>query len=326
MIRYIARRLANMVVVLLAVTLFTFSLLHITPGNPASLMVGELATPADVEREAALLGLDRPIPEQYGRYVANLAQGDFGNSIVYTTPVRQLIVQRLPATLELTLFASLLTVLVSIPVGVMMAMRPRTVADFGGAIFTLLGVSIPSFWLGIVLILLVAVQLHWLPTSGRGPALVDSLGALMRGNPTMFGAALRSLALPTVTLAAFELAFMTRLTRSSVLDQMGHVYVRAARARGLPNSLVMTKHVLRNALMPIITVLGLEIGGLVGGAVVVETVFGWPGIGQLVFQSISRRDYPLAQGAIVFISAFIVSLTLLVDLAYLYLDPRVRLA
>lgn len=311
---------------MLAVTLFTFSLLHLAPGNPAAFMVGELGTAEDLARMTQQLGLDRPLPEQYFVYVSRLLQGDFGTSILYGSPVLHLIAQRLPATLELTLFATLLTVTIGIPFGVVMAVRPRTLTDHAGALVTLFGVSIPSFWLGIVLILIVAVELGLTPTSGRGPALTEGIAGVFSGKPQRLGDALRYLVLPTMTLSAFQLAFITRLTRSSVLEELGQVYVRAARARGLPQSLVMAKHVVRNALMPIVTVLGLEIGALVGGAVVVETVFGWPGVGQLIFQSISRRDYPLTQGAIVSVSAFIVTLTLLVDLAYLYLDPRVRLA
>jgi peptide/nickel transport system permease protein len=326
MTRYIARRLGNALLVMLAVTLLTFSLLHLSPGDPAALMAGEFATTQDITRMSEKLGLDKPLPQQYAIYVLNLVQGDFGKSIVYGTPALPLIQQRLPATLELTLLATLLTLAIAIPFGVIMAVKPRGLADYVGALVTLFGVSIPSFWLGIVLILIVSVDLRLLPTSGRGTPLVDGLVGLVSGHPDRFASSLRYLVLPTVTLSAFQLAFIARLTRSSVLEELGRTFVRAARARGLPNSLVMTKHVLRNALMPIVTVLGIEIGGLVGGAVIVETVFGWPGVGQLVFQSISRRDYPLAQGAIVMISGFVVALTLLVDLAYLRLDPRVRLS
>ncbi len=326
MTRYIARRLGNALLVMLAVTLLTFSLLHLSPGDPAALMAGEFATAQDITRMSEKLGLDKPLPQQYAIYVLNLVQGDFGKSIVYGTPALPLIQQRLPATLELTLLATLLTLAIAIPFGVIMAVKPRGLADYVGALVTLFGVSIPSFWLGIVLILIVSVDLRLLPTSGRGTPLVDGLVGLVSGHPDRLASSLRYLVLPTVTLSAFQLAFIARLTRSSVLEELGRTFVRAARARGLPNSLVMTKHVLRNALMPIVTVLGIEIGGLVGGAVIVETVFGWPGVGQLVFQSISRRDYPLAQGAIVMISGFVVALTLLVDLAYLRLDPRVRLS
>jgi peptide/nickel transport system permease protein len=321
--RYLTRRIANALLVMLAVTLFTFTLLHLAPGNPAALMAGEFATADDIARVTERLGLDKPLPQQYFIYVTDLVRGDFGKSILYGTPALALIQQRLPATLELTLLATLLTLVIAVPFGVIMAVKPRALADYAGALVTLFGVSIPSFWLGIVLILIVSVELRWLPTSGRGTPLLD---AVLSGHPDRLVAALRYLALPTITLSAFQLAFIARLTRSSVLEELGQTYVRAARARGLPNSLVMVKHVLRNALMPIITVLGIEIGGLVGGAVIVETVFGWPGVGQLVFQSISRRDYPLAQGAIVMISGFVVVLSLLVDLAYLRLDPRVRLA
>lgn len=326
MLRYLVRRVGNALLVMLAVTLFTFALLHLAPGNPAALMAGEFATADDIARMSEQLGLDKPLPQQYFVYVTSLVRGDFGKSIVFGTPALPLIVQRLPATLELTLLAVLLTLAIAIPFGVVMAVKPRALADYVGALVTLFGVSIPSFWLGIVLILIVAVDLRWLPTSGRGMPLVDAIGAAFSGRPDQVVTTLRYLALPTITLSAFQLAFIARLTRSSVLEELGQTYVRAARARGLPNSLVMLKHVLRNALMPIITVLGIEIAALVGGAVIVETVFGWPGVGQLVFQSISRRDYPLAQGAIVIISSFVVTLSLLVDLAYLRLDPRVRLA
>ncbi len=326
MARYIARRTGNALLVLLAVTLFTFALLHFAPGDPAAFIAGETATQADIARIRDQLGLSEPLPQQYLRYLGRLSVGDFGTSIVYSQPALGLITERLPATLELTLMATLLTVIVAVPAGVLMAVRQGSAVDTAGALVTLFGVSVPSFWLGIMLILLVSVGLGWLPTSGRGPSLVDGLLGLLTGQPALLADSLRHLILPTITLAAFQFAFVARISRSSVVDELGQIYVRAARARGLPRSLVMTKHVLRNALMPIVTVLGLEIGALVGGAVVVETVFGWPGVGQLVFQSISRRDFPLAQGSIILISIFVVTLTLLVDLTYLYLDPRVRLA
>lgn len=319
--------MGNALLVMLAVTLFTFSLLHLAPGTPAFLLIDpETASKEDLVVATQALGLDRPLPEQYFIYMQNLLRGNLGNSVLYQTPALPVVAQRLPATLELTILATLVTVSIAIPFGIVMAIRPRSLADYLGAVFTFVGVSMPSFWLGIVLILVVSVDLGWLPTSGRGPALIDGLRGLFTGHPDALWSGLRHLVLPVTTLSFLELAFISRLTRSGVLEELGQMYVRAARARGLPWSLVMLKHVLRNALMPIVTVTGLEIGGLVGGAVIIETVFAWPGVGQLMFQSISRRDYPLAQSAIVMISSFIVVLTLIVDLIYLRLDPRVRLA
>jgi ABC-type dipeptide/oligopeptide/nickel transport system permease component len=324
--RYLVRRVSNALVVMLAVTLFTFSLLHLAPGSPVSLLVDETATREEIAAVERRLGLDQPLPVQYMNYVSRILRGDLGDSIVYRKPGFSLVLERLPATLELALFATLVTILVGIPFGVLMALRPRTLSDTVGSFVTLFGVSTPGFWLGLMFILLFAVELGWLPTSGRGPAFGTAVGATFGGHPEQLATTLKHLALPGITLAASNLAFIARLTRSSVLEELSQLYVRAARARGLPWPLVTVKHVLRNALMPTITVLGLEIAGIVGGAVIIETVYGWPGVGQLVFQSIGRRDYPLAQGAILMISSFVVTMTLLVDLAYLYLDPRVRLA
>jgi peptide/nickel transport system permease protein len=324
--RYLVRRVSNALVVMLAVTLFTFTLLHLAPGSPVFMLVDETATQEQIQAVEHALGFDQPLPVQYYNYVTRILRGDLGNSIVFRRSAFGVVLERLPATLELALFATLITILVGIPFGVLMALRPRTFSDTIGSFVTLFGVSTPGFWLGLMFILLFAVELGWLPTSGRGPALTASIGAAFTGHPEQLVDALKHLALPGLTLSASNLAFIARLTRSSVLEELGQLYVRAARARGLPSSLVTLKHVLRNALMPTVTVLGLEVAGIVGGAVIIETVYGWPGVGQLVFQSIGRRDYPLAQGAIFMISSFVVTLTLLVDLAYLYLDPRVRLA
>lgn len=323
--RYLLRRAGNMVLVLLGLTLLVFALLRLAPGNPVDTLLGEDATPelrAEMERK---LGMDRSLPVQYLRYVGNFLQGDFGRSIRFSQPALSLVLERFPATLELALSAALLVVTFSIPIGVLVALRRQTWLDYLGTVSTLLGVSMPGFWLGMMLILIFAVHLGWMASSGRGAPLPVSLGALLfQADPAPLIGTLRALGMPAVTLAAFGMAFLTRLTRGNVLEELSRSYVRAALARGLPFSLVVAKHALRNALMPVVTVLGLELGTLVGGAIIIETLYAWPGIGQLIFQAVSARDYPLAQTGILFVGSLVVCFTLAVDIAYSWLDPRIR--
>jgi ABC-type dipeptide/oligopeptide/nickel transport system permease component len=321
---YILRRLGNIVVVLLGLTLFTFILLRIAPGSPVYFLMGEQPSPEKLRELEHELGFDRPLPVQYLDYIGSVVRGDLGTSIAFGQPAATLVLERLPATLELTLCSLVLVLAISIPVGVLVAIKRSTVYDRVGSLVALLGISVPSFWLGIMLILLFAVGFGWFSASGRGPALLPATAGLLLGETEPFIDSIRRLALPTVTLAAFEIAFLTRLTRGTLLEELSQNYLRAARARGLPRWFVIAKHGLRNALLPVITVLGLEIGTLIGGAIITETVFAWPGVGQLLYQAVSSRDYALAQAGILIIGTFVVFMNFLVDLSYGLIDPRVR--
>ncbi len=321
---YVLRRLLNAVLVIVAMTLFVFLLLRLAPGSPVSYLVSESTSPEEIAALEEQLGVHRPLYEQYLTFVAGLARGDFGNSIIYKSSAFELVLERIPATLELTLVATLLSMLIAVPLGIVIALRRGTWADHGGSILGVLGVSIPNFWLGFMLILVFSVTLKWTATSGRSGPLTDAVVEAMSGNSAPLWAAARHLILPSITLCSFQLAYISRITRSSLLEELGQNYVRAARARGLPPILVIGKHALRNASLPILTVLGLELGSLIGGAVVTEAVFSWPGIGFLIYEAVSGRDYPLAQAAILLTGVLVILVTLAVDLLYGVADPRIR--
>lgn len=316
-----------MVLVLFGLTLFVFSLLRLAPGNPVDMLLGEdvAATPEARAALEAALHLDKPLPTQFFFYVTNIFGGDFGNSIRFNQPTLDLFLERLPATLELAALATFLMVIVSIPIGVVVALRRNSALDYIGTSLTLIGISLPGFWLGMMLILLFAVDLGWAASFGRGDSLISAFGAALAGDPAPLGTALRHIALPAITLSAFGMAFLTRMMRSNLQDELNRGYVRAAQARGLPYSMVVAKHAMRNALLPVVTVLGLELGTLIGGAIIIETVFSWPGVGQLIYQAINARDYPLAQTGILIVGSLIILLTLAVDILYAWLDPRIRL-
>ena len=302
--RYIFRRLLHSALTLLGITLFTFVLLRLVPGDPARLILPENAPPAEVSHMRKLLGLDEPLYVQYYLYMRDLARADFGTSFQYSVPAIELVLERLPETIRLSLSAIALTVALAVPAGIVAAVRRQTLFDFGAMLAAIFGQSIPNFWLGLMLILLFSVNMHWLPVSGASTWL--------------------HYVLPTITLAAYLMALVARLTRSSMLEVLRQDYVRTARAKGLAQRVVLWRHALKNAAIPIVTVVGMQIGTLLGGAVVTETIFNWPGIGKLVIDAIWRRDYPIVQ-AVLLLSAFaFVAINLLVDLLYTYLDPRIR--
>jgi peptide/nickel transport system permease protein len=302
-IDFLVRRLLQALLVLWAVSFLTFGLLHLS-GDPAVLMAGENWTKEEVEDLRHRMGLDRPWYEQYGRYLLRVVQGDFGLSIRQNRPVMELVAERLPATLQLTLTAQLVSIVIAIPVGVLSATRRNTVIDqvtMGAAV---LAQALPIFWLGIMLILVFSVKLRWTPVAGRGDLL--------------------SLVLPVVTLSTLYVASNARLVRSSLLEVLGHDYIRTARAKGLREWAILYRHALRNSLIPVVTMLGLQFGHLLSGAVVTETVFAWPGTGRLIIQAVLARDLPLVQGAVTVVAAFVVFATLLIDLLYGVLDPRAQ--
>jgi ABC-type dipeptide/oligopeptide/nickel transport system permease component len=321
---YLLRRIGNSAIALLSMTLFVFVLLRMAPGSPVSYLIGEMTTAEEIAELERQLGFDQPYYVQYWDFLSGLLTGDFGQSVIYKTSAFDLVIGRLPATIELTLMATLISTIVAIPLGILVALRQNTWVDYTGSVGGVLGVSVPNFWLGFMLILVFSVMLGWTATSGRGGPIVLGIASALGGDTAPLVRSVRHLALPALTLSSFQLAFMMRMTRSSILEELGQNYIRAARARGLPRSLVIGKHALRNAMLPILTVLGLEIGSLLGGAVVVEAVFSWPGVGHLIYESVSGRDYPLAQAGILVIAASVILVTLVVDMLYGVVDPRIR--
>lgn len=301
--KYLARRAIHSCFVILGVSLAVFLVARLS-GDPVLLMVQPGATMAEIEAMRRELGLDAPVAEQFLRFVIAAAQGNLGTSIWQHQPVATLVLERLPATVELTLAALALSIVISIPAGVISATRRNTPLDRSVMIFALLGQSMPAFWLGLLLIMVFSVGLDWLPSSGYG--------------------GLEHLILPTITLGLFSVARTARLIRSGMLDVLGQDYVRTARAKGLAERAVLVRHALRNTLLPIVTLLGLDLGRLLGGAVITETIFGWPGIGRLAIDAISRRDFPLLQGIVFSVAIIFVLVNLIVDLSYRVLDPRVR--
>jgi ABC-type dipeptide/oligopeptide/nickel transport system permease component len=303
-LRYIVRRSLHSCLLLFGVSLVVFLLLHIVPGDPAIVLLGDQATPQRVAEVRRALGLDRPLAEQYWRFVSRAVQGDFGQSIRAMRPVLPYVVERLPATLELSAGALLISAGLGIPLGVLAATRRRSVWDRLALNLALLAQSAPNFWVGLILIAVFSVNLGVLPVSGRG--------------------GLRHLVLPSVTLAIFFIGLVVRLTRSGMLEVLSQDYVRTAWAKGMPERLVVFRHALKNALIPIVTVLGLQVGTLLGGAVVTETVFAWPGMGQLAVQAIYQRDYPVVQAIVLLLGGAFVLINWAVDVTYSLLDPRIQ--
>jgi peptide/nickel transport system permease protein len=302
-----------------------FALRFITPGSVINAVAPLDATQETRQAIAAELGLDQPIYVQYVQYLADLVQGDMGYSYVKGLEVSQMVFQRVPATLELAVAATVVAVVLSIPLGVLSATRRNSPVDYGATLFSLGGISTPNFWLGIMLILVFAVQFDIFQTSGRGVTSLAVAVSLVGPEP-FFGTLLEWLSyitLPAIALGTYFMALITRLTRSGMLDELGKSYVRAARAKGAPETLVRYKHALRNTLIPVITVLGLQLGTLIGGAVITEAVFSWPGLGTLVIRSINLRDWPALQGCLIVIGTAFVIVNIVVDIIYGYLDPRV---
>lgn len=324
MTTFIIRRLPQSLIVMFGVTLLSFISLHLA-GDPTYLYVSERASTEEIERARVALGFDKPLPEQYLSFLGGLARGDLGNSLRSRQPALEMVMARLPATLELTIFAFVLAISLAIPIGIISAMKRGTPLDSGIMLFAMFGQSMPSFWLGIMLILFVGLTLRLLPISGHVPFLQPLLQGDFSTAFTNFPNALRYLIMPGITIATFSLARNARLVRSSMLEILAQDYVQTARAKGLPNRLVILRHAFRNALIPIVTILGLEFGFLLSGVVITETIFSWPGVGRLVFNAINQRDIPVVQASVVVFSFMFVIINLLVDLLYARLDPRIQL-
>jgi len=304
LLQYTLRRILISIPTLIGVLIIVFMMVRLAPGDPAVLLAGEFATPEVIERARVRFGLDRSYPEQFMRFIGGLVQGDLGRSTRTNRLVTDDLANFFPNTLELALAAIVVALVVGVPAGVISALRPNGPLDFGVTFIALLGVSMPVFWFGLLAILFFSVQLGWFPVAGRGTW--------------------QHLVLPAITLGLSSTAIIARMTRSSMLEVLNQDFVRTARAKGLPDRSVVLKHALRNALVPVVTVVGLQFGALLAGAVITETVFTWPGIGRLLVDSIRARDYPVVQGSVLLIAVSFVLVNLVVDLIYGFIDPRIR--
>ncbi len=300
------RRLLFVLPVMWGVSTFVFLIIHLIPGDPIDVMLGETASTVDRETLRQQLGLDRPLWEQYLTFGRRLTQGDLGYSLYTRRPVRTLIAERFPATLMLAVASLLVALGLALPLGVLAALRPRSLLDSASMVLALLGVSMPNFWLGPLLILVFALYLGWLPVSGQGDGSVAYL------------------VLPAFTLGTALMAVLTRMTRAGMLEILHEDYIRTARAKGLAERIVVIKHALGNAMIPLVTLLGLQGGALLSGAFITETIFAWPGLGELTIRAIQQRDYPVVQGCVLVIALTYVMVNLLTDLFYAFLDPRIR--
>ena len=302
--RYVLRRIGLLVPVVLGVVTVVFLIVHLIPGDPIEIMLGEQALAVDKEALRHEMGLDKPIHLQYVAFLKGLVRGDLGQSLHTKQPVLTSIARRLPATIELAAAAMAVALLLAIPLGLLAAYKKDSLVDQGSMLFALLGISMPNFWLGPLLIIVFSLKLGWFPVSGRG--------------------SLAHVVLPAITLGTAMAAILTRMTRASMLDVIQSDYITAARAKGVRESLVVLKHAFRNALIPVVTIVGLQIGGLLAGSIITETIFAWPGIGRLTIQAINARDYPLVQGCVLIIALGYVLVNFATDLLYGLIDPRIR--
>ena len=332
MLGYLLRRVIATIPVVVLISLLVFLLIHAAPGDPADLLLSEEASPQDIADARRRWGLDQPIYVQYLRFLANILSGDLGTSFRYADPVITLIGERLPATIELAIASLLIAIILGIPLGVWAGAKPNSSADNFGSMFGFFGISMPNFWFGIMLILVISGYFNWLPSSGRstygvaqgsetGFYIIQSLAA---GNMKAAWDGIKYVIMPAIALGTGMMGLIMRVTRSSVLEIMNDDYVRTARAKGLGERTVLWRHVLRNALVPIITVVGLELGTLLSGSIIVETVFAWPGSGSLLIAAIQSRDYPLITGTVLTYTIAFVAINFTIDILYALIDPRIR--
>ncbi len=321
---FIIRRLLQSVVVILGVTLISFVALQIG-GDPTFLFVSERATEEEIELIRKALGFDKPLHIQYLTYLGNILQGDFGNSLSYRQPAMDIVLGALPATIELTVFSMIFAIGLAIPFGVFAALYRGTPVDGGIMTLAMFGQSIPNFWLGIMMILYFGLYLNWFPISGHVPLIMPLLRGDFMTALTNIPSSIYYMILPGVAVGFYSLSRNARLVRSSMLEVLGQDYVRTARSKGISERAVVVNHALRNAWLPVVTMVGLEFGFLLGGVVVIETVFSWPGIGRLVFNAINQKDIPVVQASVIVLSLIFIALNLIVDLIYARIDPRVKL-
>ena len=333
MTKYIVERLLNLIPVLIGISIAVFLVMRVVPGDPAIAMLGEQADPERLAEVRRTLGLDQPLLIQYFRYMGSALTGDLGRSALTNVPVTRELITRFPATVELTFASIAIGLIVGLPAGVLAAMRRGSTLDALTMSVSLVGVSMPIFWLGLVLIWIFALVFGLLPVSGRLSSSIrlesithsTIIDALLAGNFLALRDALQHLILPAVTLATIPAASIARMTRSSMLEVLGEDYLRTARAKGLPEFAIILRHALRNAAIPVITLLGLQVGILLGGAVVTETIFSWPGVGRFVLDGVLGRDYAVVQGSVLVITVLYALINLAVDVSYALFDPRIRL-
>ena len=335
LLRVLTRRLVQLIPVLLGVSLIVFSFIHLTPGDPIEIMMGEAGgvSEEEIQNLRRQYGLDRPLPVQYARFLTGALKGDLGVSITDQRPVADLIRERLPATIELTLCALFIALVIALPTGIVCAWKQHSTVDTGATVISLLGVSVPGFWLGIVLIMLFSMQLEWLPVTGRidyGVTLkaitgCHMLDSILTGNFHAFASALRHMILPAIALGAATAAITTRMMRSSMLEVIRQDYILFARAKGLSETVIALRHALKNALIPVVSVVGLQAGALLGGNMIIETVFAWPGLGRLAVDAIYARNYPVVQGVVLLYAVTYVFVNLATDIIYTVLNPKIEL-
>mgnify|MGYP000852384215 CR=1 FL=1 len=332
MAKYILKRLLLLIPVLIGVSILVFVVMHVFTADPTSIILGQHATADQIEKLRMQLGLKDPLYVQYWNFFKNAIRGNLGNSLITQTSVTKEILSRFPATIELALAAIIIASVFGILIGIISAVKQNSIIDYLSMVFALIGVSMPIFWLGLILIVLFAVQLHLVPVSGRiqlGLEPVNITGfyildSILTGNMEALKSALSHMILPAAALGSYSTAIIARMTRTTMLEVIRQDYIRTARAKGLFERAVIMKHALRNALIPIITVIGLQLGSLLGGAVLTETVFSWPGVGSYVVDSILKSDYPVVQGAVMLMAVVFVVVNLIVDIIYAYLDPRIK--
>ncbi|NJP37843.1 ABC transporter permease [Alkalicoccus luteus] len=332
MLSYTIRRLLMLIPVLIGMSLITFSIIHLIPGNPAQTILGEQATPAAIEQLEEQLGLNEPYFVQYTEYMAGLLQGDLGNSLRTNAAISAEIWPFLAATIELTFFAMVFAVIVGVNAGIISAWKQNSMFDYTAMLIALIGVSMPIFWLGLMQQWIFAQELGWLPAFGRSNPrdpvetvthfyLIDTL---LSGRPDQFVTSLKHLVLPGIALGTIPMAIIARMTRSSMLEVLRSDYIRTVQAKGINHLSIVYRHGFKNAVIPVLTVVGLQTGTLLGGAILTETIFSWPGIGRYVFEAIGTRDYPVIQSGILVIATMFVFINLIVDLLYSYIDPRIK--
>lgn len=332
MLRYIIKRILLLVPVLIGVSIVVFAAMHLFTADPAAMILGQHATTDQIEALRKQLGLNDPIYVQYWNFFKNAVQGNLGDSLFTKTSVTKELLSRFPATIELAFAAIIFAAVFGISIGVISAVKQNTIFDYAGMVTALIGVSMPIFWLGLVLIVIFSLGLHVLPVAGRidlgmEPQIVTGfyfLDSLITGNIDALKSALSHIVLPAVALGSYSTAIIARMTRSTMLEVISQDYIRTARAKGLLEKVVILSHALRNALIPVITVIGLQLGALLGGAVLTETVFSWPGIGSYTVDAILKSDYPVVQGAVLIIATVFVVVNLIVDILYAFLDPRIK--
>ncbi len=330
--QYAVKRFLTIVPVLIGVSLIVFSFIHLIPGDPAVAMLGERATPERVAEIRRQLGLDRPLYAQYSIYIGKILHGDFGASILRGDPVLHDLVRRFPATVELATLAIFIAIAVGVPMGIIAAVWRNSLFDGFSRLVALTGVSMPIFWLGIMMAWFFGVMLGWLPTGFRQDTDVTLvsvtnfhvLDSVLTKNPHALASSLRHLILPAVCLSTIPMAVIARMTRASLLEVLSQDYIRTAESKGLPQQAVILRHAMRNALLPVMTVTGLQVGRLLSGAILTETIFSWPGIGLWIYEAIQARDYPIVQGATLFIATIFVTVNLITDLLYATVDPRIK--